>query len=340
MKAKPDLSQLSHLDQAAFTHRLAGIFEHSPWVPERTWAYRPFTTLDGLHQRMVDVVRQASTSEQLALIRAHPELAGQQAHAGTLTSSSTREQRGAGLDQCSPAERQRLQALNARYREKFGFPFVIAVKGRDRHQIMDAIESRLNHSPEAEFQACLDEIARIARFRLEALINKAPRALDVETLEPAPFAPFGHVMQASTAARRFMINDGNTERFHDLAPLQAGPDGRIIVSLFRAQPRVLPFTISMMERHPLASQAFIPLSGQPWLTVVAPAGRPPDASDLRLFLCRGDQGVNYAPGVWHHPLLALETVCDFIVLDRDGPGENCDVTTLAEPAIIQPWPSQ
>ena len=160
--------------------------------------------------------------------------------------------------------------------------------------------------------------------------------LTVEPLDPTTFAPFGDVIDAATAPQRFMINDGNTERFHDLASLDAGPDGRIIVSLFRAQPRTLPFTISMMERHPLASQAFIPVSGKPWLVAVAAAGSPPSAQDLRLFLCQGDQGVNYAPGVWHHPILALESVCDFIVLDRKGPGENCDVITLPDPAVIQP----
>lgn len=164
--------------------------------------------------------------------------------------------------------------------------------------------------------------------------------LKIEPLNPATFAPFGHVIQAGTATQHFTINDGNTERFHDLAPLEAGPEGRMIVSLFRAQPRTLPFTITMMERHPLASQAFIPVSGKPWLVVVAPAGDPPAASELRLFLCQGDQGVNYASGVWHHPILALESVCDFIVLDRQGPGENCDVITLPEPGFIQPWPSQ
>ena len=160
--------------------------------------------------------------------------------------------------------------------------------------------------------------------------------LKPEPLSPTTFAPFGHVIQAATATQRMVINDGNTERFHDLAPLEAGPDGRIIVSLFRAQPRLLPFTITMMERHPLASQAFIPLSGKPWLVVVAAPGKSPVASDLRLFLCQGDQGINYAPGVWHHPILALESVSDFIVLDREGPGENCDVVTLADPAVIQP----
>lgn len=181
VNAKLELTQLSALDQTAFTQYLAGIFEHSPWVPERAWAYRPFATLDALHQRMVTVVEQASTSEKQALIKAHPELAGKQAQAGTLTSSSAHEQRGAGLDQCSPDELRRLRALNADYMEKFGFPFIIAVKGRNRYQIMDAIEVRLAHTPETEFQACLDEIAQIARFRLEALLGHGPDDTRLDT---------------------------------------------------------------------------------------------------------------------------------------------------------------
>ncbi|MHB8787670.1 MAG: ureidoglycolate lyase, partial [Thauera sp.] len=93
-------------------------------------------------------------------------------------------------------------------------------------------------------------------------------------------------------------------------------------------------TVHMMERHPLASQAFIPMSGRPYLVVVAPAGEAPGAEALKVFLARGDQGVNYATGVWHHPLLALGAVCDFIVIDRSGPGHNCDEVQLARHGVI------
>jgi ureidoglycolate lyase len=90
----------------------------------------------------------------------------------------------------------------------------------------------------------------------------------------------------------------------------------------------------MMERHPLGSQAFVPLSGKPYLVVVAPAGDPPDVAALRVFLARGDQGVNYAPGVWHHPLLALDAVCDFLVVDRSGTTPNCDEVRVDPPGCI------
>jgi len=163
-----DLRQLSTLDQVAFTAQLADIFEHSPWVAERAWSQGPFTTLEALHSAMVNVVEEAARDEQDALIRAHPELAGKQAREGTLTNASTQEQRGAGLDACSAGELARLNTLNAQYREKFGFPFIIAVKGLDRHQIMAAIQARLANTPEHERRTCLQEIAKIARFRLEA----------------------------------------------------------------------------------------------------------------------------------------------------------------------------
>ncbi len=159
--------------------------------------------------------------------------------------------------------------------------------------------------------------------------------LTPEPLSAAAFAPFGDVIEASDAVRHFTINGGNTERYHDLARLEPGPAGRIILSIFRGQPRTLPFRVEMMERHPLGSQAFIPMSGLPYLVVVAPAGAPPAADQLRVFLARGDQGVNYHPGVWHHPLLALQQVCDFLVVDRSGSAPNCDEVTLAPPALIR-----
>lgn len=158
--------------------------------------------------------------------------------------------------------------------------------------------------------------------------------LKLETLTREAFAPFGDVIEASDAVQHFTINDGNTERYHDLAKIEAGEDGEVIVSIFRGQPRTLPFQVTMMERHPKGSQAFIPTSSKPYLVVAAAAGDAPKASDLRLFLARGDQGVNYATGVWHHPLLGLEGVADFIVIDRKGPGDNCDVIDLDQPAII------
>lgn len=163
---------LAALPQAEFTARLCGIFEHSPWIAERAWAARPFASVDALHAAMLAVLDAASEAEQLALIRAHPELAGREAAAGSLTAASTTEQRGAGLDQCSPTELAHLRELNAAYRERFGFPFVIAVKGLTRWQIMAAMEARLGKDAATEFRTALAEIGKIARFRLEAHLTE------------------------------------------------------------------------------------------------------------------------------------------------------------------------
>ena len=160
------------------------------------------------------------------------------------------------------------------------------------------------------------------------------KRLSIEALTAERFAPFGDVISADTAARHFPINGGTTERYHDLADLDAGPDGKLIVSIFRSQPRELPFAVTMLERHPLGSQAFMPLIAQPYLVVVAPAGDAPLPNALRAFLARPGQGINYAPGVWHHPLLALKETGDFLVIDRSGPGNNCDEITLAEPVYL------
>ena len=155
------------------------------------------------------------------------------------------------------------------------------------------------------------------------------RILPMERLTREAFAPFGDVLELD-GARHFPINGGTTERYHDLAQVDVvEQSGRPLINLFRAQPRALPVEINMMERHPLGSQAFLPLSAVSYLIVVAPAGAF-DPADMRAFWTEGWQGVNYAKGVWHHPLLALERVSDFVVVDRGGEQPNCDEIALAE----------
>lgn len=152
--------------------------------------------------------------------------------------------------------------------------------------------------------------------------------LKPEPLTRESFAPFGDVIETD-GAHHYPINEGTTERFHDLAAVDvAEGGGRPLINVFRGQPRELPLPIRMMERHPLGSQAFIPLGPNPWLAVVAPAGDPPGPAELRAFLARPGQGVNYHRGIWHHPLIALEGVSDFLVIDRGGDGANCDELSL------------
>lgn len=158
--------------------------------------------------------------------------------------------------------------------------------------------------------------------------------LKIEPLTRAGFARFGDVIEM-TGAHHYPINQGFTERFHDLARLDTDTqDGEAIVSLFRSQPRSFPFEITFVERHPLGSQAFYPLQDRDWLIVVAEAGSLPNAATLRAFRATGRQGINYARNVWHYPLLALEADSDFLVIDRKGPGNNLEEVTLAEPATL------
>jgi 2-oxo-4-hydroxy-4-carboxy-5-ureidoimidazoline decarboxylase len=165
------LDQLNALDADVFVGALAGIFEHSRWVAEEAVSKRPFANIDALYETMTAVVNHASDARQLALINAHPELAGKAAVRGELTDESTREQSGAGLDLCTQEEFDRLQELNAAYREKFGFPFILAVRGFDRHGIIANFEARLHHGRDIELRESLQQIYRIARFRLDDLLT-------------------------------------------------------------------------------------------------------------------------------------------------------------------------
>jgi allantoate deiminase/N-carbamoyl-L-amino-acid hydrolase len=170
------LQHLNSLDGAAFAAQLHGIYEHSPWIPERAAARRPFATPAALKLALQDAVTQASEAEQLSLLRAHPELAGKAAIAGELTLESTGEQAASGLDRCSPGEFAALHRLNAAYNGKFGFPFILAVKGPTgkgltRQAIIATFERRLKHRRQDELQEALRQVHRIAEIRLNALLG-------------------------------------------------------------------------------------------------------------------------------------------------------------------------
>ena len=163
-------ADLPTLRRDEFMALFADVFEHSPWVAERAWRNAPFSDQASLLAAMTRAMTAADRAEKLALIRAHPDLAGRTAIGGDLTDASRREQAGAGLDQCSPEEYARFQELNAAYKEKFGFPFIMAVKNSTRQQILDAFATRLNNTAEEEFATALGQIARIAAFRLDDII--------------------------------------------------------------------------------------------------------------------------------------------------------------------------
>jgi 2-oxo-4-hydroxy-4-carboxy-5-ureidoimidazoline decarboxylase len=171
----PILADLNRMSAAEFVSALGGIFEHSPWIPDRAAAKRPFGSLDSLHGAMVAAMWAASDTEKLALLCAHPQLAGKEADAGMLTAHSTSEQDSVGLTRLTPDEKARIVSLNAAYLDKHGFPFIIAVKLRTKREIFSEFERRVNHPHEIEFTTALSEVGRIARIRLEALLGDQER---------------------------------------------------------------------------------------------------------------------------------------------------------------------
>ena len=164
---------------------------------------------------------------------------------------------------------------------------------------------------------------------------KSPDSLAIQPLTASAFAPFGDVIEASSA-HTFPINDGQAQRFHDLAKVDVSAGGgHPIISMVRSDPSDFPLTLSQVERHPLGSQAFIPLGNHPFLIVVAPTTADDTPGKLHAFLSNGHQGINYQRGVWHHPLIVLDEVTDFLVVDRGGEGDNCEVVKLNGNAVIE-----
>jgi OHCU decarboxylase len=161
------IAELNLLDRESFVLALGWIFEHSAWVAERAWPSRPFNTVDEVHTAMSSAVASASAEEQLGLLRAHPDLGAR----ADMSHVSNREQRDVGLDALAHDELERLRALNAAYREKFGFPFLYAVRGSTAQDILNALERRLLSTRDAEQQEALRQVYRIARFRLEGVIS-------------------------------------------------------------------------------------------------------------------------------------------------------------------------
>lgn len=165
------LPQLNSLSRDEFVRLVGPVFEHSAWIAEATWPKRPFVSVEQLHQTLTATVLTAGEEEQLALIRAHPDLVGKLALAGQLTRESTGEQASAGLDKLSPEEIELFQKNNAAYKEKFGFPFVICARLNKKEAILNGFKVRLNHSREQEIQTALEEIFKIAELRLRDLIS-------------------------------------------------------------------------------------------------------------------------------------------------------------------------
>ena len=165
------LAAINDMNAAEFIARFGDVAEHSPWVAERAAGARPFRSRDEMIAAFVATMHTASAAEQRALLLAHPDLAGRAAVAGDLTADSRREQAGAGLDQLTREEFARFTAMNAAYRERNGIPFIFAVRGATKHDILAGFEARRGNPPEVEFRTALEQVARIIRFRLEDRVD-------------------------------------------------------------------------------------------------------------------------------------------------------------------------
>ena len=163
------MEEVNELGREAFVERFGPLFEHSPWVAADAWSDRPFADKDELFAALRAAMYSAPIERKLALIRAHPDLAGRAAIEGTLTRSSKREQASAGLDRLTPDEYEAFTRLNAAYRERFGFPFVVCVREHTKESILRVAAERLEHNRDEEVRVALEEIAKIARLRLEDL---------------------------------------------------------------------------------------------------------------------------------------------------------------------------
>lgn len=165
------VTRLNSLPHEEFIALIGPVFEHSPWISEAAWLRRPFNSLEHLHGALCEIVHSSSEEKQLTLIRAHPDLVGRAALAGTLTQASTLEQASAGLNSLTNDEITLFQKFNQSYREKFGFPFVICARLNKKEAILSGFQVRLQHSPEEEIKTALAEIEKIAYLRLQDIIE-------------------------------------------------------------------------------------------------------------------------------------------------------------------------
>jgi 2-oxo-4-hydroxy-4-carboxy-5-ureidoimidazoline decarboxylase len=169
--ADPDMAVINNMDRTAFVQKFGGIFEKSPWVAEKAWDKRPFASVGDLHAAMVNVAKYAPVPNQLALLQSHPDLAGKEAQAGAMTASSVSEQASAGLNSLSKAEMTLISDLNTAYKQKFGFPFIIAVRMHTKEGIFFEFNRRLGNDTPTEYANDLQNVYAITRLRLDKLLE-------------------------------------------------------------------------------------------------------------------------------------------------------------------------
>lgn len=227
--ARLTLSAVNGLTHAAFIDAFGSIYENAPWVAERAAAARPYGSLGEMRRHMAAVVNAASRDDRLALLRAHPDLAGRAAVAGEITAASRQEQHRAGLDQLTTEEMERFTALNQAYRRRFGFPFIMAVRYADKQTILDAFARRVDNDPEVEWRMALAQVDKIAAMRLLAEVEPAPSGkLTCHVLDTAhgvPAAGMGVALYRLEADRAVLLKSLRTNadgRFD--GPALAGAD--------------------------------------------------------------------------------------------------------------------
>jgi OHCU decarboxylase len=167
------LEALNQMNQSEFVQVCGPLFEHSPWIAERTWKYRPFESVESLHRALCNTMYEATSDEQVKLVASHPDLVGRMAREGRLTRESTAEQRAAGLADLSAQEVEQFDTFNSAYRDKFGFPFVICARENKKSAILAAFPVRLNNTRDEEIRTALNEIAKIARLRLFDAVSES-----------------------------------------------------------------------------------------------------------------------------------------------------------------------
>lgn len=181
MSRRTNIQEINVLDQDTFIHTLAGLFEGPPWIITQAWLSHPFTSREQLYQTLCSIMYQAPVEQQISLLRAHPDLVGRAALAGTLSPASTNEQAAVGLDRLTSEEIATFQRLNQTYRDQFGFPFVICARENKKESILTGFTTRLQHTQQQEIEIALAEVAKICALRLQDLVEETQKRLDATT---------------------------------------------------------------------------------------------------------------------------------------------------------------
>lgn len=314
------LQQINNAEKAQAAELFLSCCTSEVWV-DRMVSNRPYANSGSVLDAAVENWQNLNETDYLQAFDGHPRIGDpnslKEKYAKTKKLASGEQ---SSVQQASSEVINELAELNQQYYKKFGFIFIVFATGKSAEEMLALIKDRINNKRTAEIENAAVEQQKILLLRLSNFLN----LVKAEPLTAEAFKLYGDVIDVDSAKKTFDINYGNTVRYHDLANIDtAQHNGIPIVSIFHSQPMPANFKISVMERHPLSSQAFFPLEGQTYIVIVAPAGEF-DPKSLKAFIARADQGVNYARGVWHHYCQSIGQDSKFLVIDRKGDGDNCD----------------